>query len=143
MEPFAPILLLLVVWICVGLPLSLAKKQAGRNGTARPGQQARPPQAPASEAPKPAVSERLSPLTSTLTEPDHDDSVFTGSLGPVSTEGFDPCHDDQLHGLEPVCQPGREFSPVPQETSGLPLGWTPNDVVKGIVMSEILNRKKR
>ena len=143
MEPFAPILLLLFIWIFIGLPMSLARKKAGQSGTSRPAQQARPAQTPTPEVPKPAPQGWPVPLASMLTEPDHDDSVFTGSLGPVSTEGFDPCHDDQLHGLEPVCQPGREFSPVPQETSGLPLGWTPNDMVKGIVMSEILNRKKR
>ena len=143
MEPFAPILLLLFIWIFIGLPMSLARKKACQSGTSRPAQQARPAKTPAPEVPKPASQGWPAPLTTTLTEPDHDDSVFTGSLGPVSTEGFDPCHDDQLHSLEPVCQPGRESSPAPHQTSGLPLGWTPNEVVKGIVMSEILNRKKR
>ena len=73
--------------------------------------------------------------------PDHDDSVFTGSLGPVTTEGYDPCHEEQLSGMEPVCQPGREPLSPAETSPGLPLGWTGNDIVRGIVMSEILNRK--
>jgi len=147
MEIFAPFLLLLFVWIFVALPVSIAKKQAGqngaaRNGAARPAQRTGTANPPASEKPKPAAAERLVPLSSSLTEPDHNDSYFVGSLGPVSTEGFDPCHEDQLKGLEPVCRPGREPEADLQETSRLPLGWTPNEVVNGIIMSEILNRKK-
>ena len=96
MEEFAPLLLLLFFWIFIGLPVSIAKKAAKQKKTSRPSVQ----QAPA-ENHSPAVSgtaapERLTPLTPTVYEPDHDDSVFTGSLGPVSTEGYDPCHEEQL-----------------------------------------------
>lgn len=148
MEMFGPIFLLLFVWLCIGLPLSLAKKQAARKGPSRPAQQARPAEPPSPAVPEPPVPERPVPerpvpLTTSLTEPDHDDSVFSGSMGSLRTEGFDPCHDGQLKDLEPVCRPGRDSAPAAEEASGLPLGWTPNEVVRGIVMSEILNRKKR
>ena len=42
--------------------------------------------------------------------------------------------------MEPVCKP-EKAQPAPKTSPGLPLGWTTNDMVRGIVMSEILNRK--
>ena len=141
MEDFAPLLLLLFFWIFIGIPVSVAKKAANQKKAAR-----QPVQKPHTEdrpsvAQKPAEPARLTTLTSTLYEPDHDDSVFTGSLGPVTTEGYDPCHEEQMSDLETVCQPGRETS-SPKEVPGLPFGWTGSDIVRGIVMSEILNRKQ-
>ena len=141
MENSAPLLLLLFFWIVIGIPLSVAKKAAKQKKPARPAAQKTGPEKdrPAA-APKQTAPERLTTLTPTLYEPDHDDSVFTGSLGPVMSEGYDPCHEEQLSGMEPVCQPGRE-TPAPKEVSALPFGWTGSDIVRGIVMSEILNRK--
>ena len=142
MAEFAPILLLLFVWIFIGVPISIAKKAANQKKPTRPAQAGAPAEEKSSAAPEPAVPERFRPLTPALTEPDHDDSVFTGSLGAFSTEGYDPCHDEQMQSLEAVCRPGREQEhPTPQASSGLPLGWTGSDMVRGIVMSEILNRK--
>ena len=133
MAEFAPILLLLFVWIFIGVPISIAKKAANQKKPTRPAQAGAPAEEKSSAAPEPAV----------LTEPDHDDSVFTGSLGAFSTEGYDPCHDEQMRGMETVCKPGREQEhPAPQLRSGLPLGWTGSDIVRGVVMSEILNRKR-
>ena len=140
MAEFAPILLLLFAWIFVGLPISIAKKAANQKKQVRP---AAPAEDETSAKPAPAAPERLRPLTPTLSEPDHDDSVFTGSLGAFSTEGYDPCHDEQMRDMEPVCKPGRaQEHPAPQARSGLPLGWTGSDMVRGVVMSEILNRKR-
>ena len=143
MENAAPLLLLLFFWIFIGIPVSIAKKAAEKKKVAQLSVQKarREEPAPPAPAPKPAVPERLVPLASTLYEPDHDDSVFTGSLGPVTTEGYDPCHEEQLSGMEPVCRPGREPLSPAETSPGLPLGWTDNDIVRGIVMSEILNRK--
>ena len=141
MENAAPLLLLLFFWVFIGIPVSVAKKAAEKKKAAQPAVQKTRREDPAPAVPKPAVPERLVPLASTLYEPDHDDSVFTGSLGPVTTEGYDPCHEEQLSGMEPVCQPGRESLPPAETSPGLPLGWTGNDIVRGIVMSEILNRK--
>ena len=147
MAEFAPILLLLFAWIFVGLPISMAKKAANQKKQVRPARPGGPAEDKTSEgpAPAPAAPERLRPLTPTLSEPDHDDSVFTGSLGAFSTEGCDPCHDEQMRNMEPVCKPGRAQEhqpPAPQAHTGLPLGWTGSDMVRGVVMSEILNRKR-
>ena len=143
MAEFAPILLLLFIWIIVGLPVTIAKKAANQKKTTRTAGPAAPAEGESSSAPAPAVPDRLRPLAPTVTEPDHDDSVFTGSLGAFSTEGYDPCHDEQMQSLEAVCRPGREQEhPTPQASSGLPLGWTGSDMVRGVVMSEILNRKQ-
>ena len=140
MENSTPLLLLLFFWIFIGIPVSIAKKASNQKNPARTAPQKthaedQPPRA----AEKPAP-ERLTTLKPTVYEPDHDDSVFTGSLGPVTSEGYDPCHEEQMSSLEPVCRPGRE-EPAPKTVPGLPLGWTANDMVRGIVMSEILNRK--
>ena len=145
MENSMPLLLLLFFWVVIGIPLSVAKKAANQKKSARPSAPKtvpaeNRPAAPKQAPPKQTQPERLTTLASSLYEPDHDDSVFTGSLGPVMSEGYDPCHDEQLSSMEPVGQPGRE-TPVPKEVSALPFGWTGSDIVRGIVMSEILNRK--
>ena len=140
MEGFAPLLVLLFFWIFIGIPVSIAKKAANQKKGSTPAARKTPGIEEPPAAPKAAEPERLTPLTSTLTEPDHDDSVFTGSLGAFSTEGYDPCHNEQMSSMETVCQPGKE-TVLPQEKANLPFGWTGNDVVRGIVMSEILNRK--
>lgn len=139
MEEFAPILLLLFFWIFIGIPVSIAKKASNQKNPARPASQKAQTE---SQSPKAAekAPERLTPLKPTVYEPDHDDSVFTGSLGPVLTEGYDPCHEEQMSSMEPVCKP-EKAQPAPKTSPGLPLGWTTNDMVRGIVMSEILNRK--
>ena len=145
MAEFAPILLLLFAWIFVGLPISMAKKAANQKKQVRPVRPAAPAEDETSAKQAPAAPERLRPLTPTLSEPDHDDSVFTGSLGAFSTEGCDPCHDEQMRNMESVCKPGRAQEhqpPAPQAHTGLPLGWTGSDMVRGVVMSEILNRKR-
>ena len=140
MEEFAPLLLLLLFWVFIGLPVSVAKKAASQK---KPGQPA-VRKVPADNQPA-EVTEMSEPqlktLVPTLSEPDHDDSVFTGSLGALSTEGFDPCHEEQLSGMEPVCKPERT-EPVPEAVPGLSLRWTGSDIVRGVVMSEILNRKR-
>ncbi len=142
MESFIPLLFMLFFWIIIAVPISAARKAANQKKSAPP-----VPKAPAEDQPSagpvPAAPERLTALTPSLSEPDHDDSVFTGSLGALSTEGYDPCHAEQMSAMESVCVPGNEPAPASQVRSGLPLGWTGNDVVRGIVMSEILNRKKR
>ena len=143
MDEFAPLLLILICWVIIGIPAAAArkiaaqKKQAARF-PARNAQQTADPPAAAQPAAQPP--ERLTAMVPAVYEPDHDDSVFTGSLGPVESEGYDPCHEEQLQDMELVCEPGKE-TPAPQARSGLALGWTGNDIVKGIVMSEILKRK--
>ena len=106
----------------------------------------RPAGAPAAaEAPEvPAEpAEPAEPSAPRVLEPsirfsEHDDSVYRGSLNAVTGEGYDPCHDEQLAPLtsaETVTPPAEETVP------GLQLSWTGSDVVRGLVMSEVLNRK--
>ena len=140
MEEFTPLLLLLFFWIFIGIPVSIAKKASSQKNPARTAPQKKHTEDQPPRAAEKPVPERLTTLKPTVYEPDHDDSVFTGSLGPVTSEGYDPCHEEQISGLELVCQPGKE-EPAPKTVPGLPLGWTANDMVRGIVMSEILNRK--
>ena len=91
---------------------------------------------PAPEAP-PARESRLAPTVSVTVG---DDSVYAGSMNAVTGEGYDPCHDAELGGLNSA------ESIVPVHPAGdvpsLPFGWTGSDMVRGIVVSEILNRKK-
>ena len=146
----SPILILLIVWLIIGLPMKLAKQvreQAAKNAGAAKAAPQRHPKAPKAEAPQSAAAplpEEGSFLRSTVMEPtihitEHDDSVYRGSMNADTGEGYDPCHDEQMQPLTRI-----ESEPVPrpqQARTGLPLGWTGNDVVRGIVMSEILNRK--
>ena len=142
MEEFAPILLLLFFWLVIGLPVSLAKKAANQKKPNRPSAPKNPAGEESPAAREPVAPERLTTLTPSLYEPHHDDSVFTGSLGAFSGEGYDPCHEEQMSSMELVCKPEKP-EPAPKADAGLSLGWTGNEIVRGIVMSEILNRKKR
>ena len=140
MEEFTPLLLLLFFWIFIGIPVSIAKKASNQKNPARPAPQKASEEDQLPKAAGKAEPERLTTLKPSLYEPDHDDSVFTGSLGPVTSEGYDPCHEEQMSSLELVCQPEKE-QPALKTSPGLPLRWTANDMMRGIVMSEILNRK--
>ena len=53
-------------------------------------------------------------------------------------EGYDPCHDEQLAPLTVV-----ETAVPAVETTvpGLQLSWNGDEIVRGIVVSEILKRK--
>ena len=157
MSDFSPIMVLILVWMVIGLPLSmLVKKNKASSSTAR-----RPASGSSDQSAKtepegsesteglsgslPYASSEGSSLGSGLLRPtvapgQHDDSLYQGSLNAVTGEGFDPCHDDQLEGLRRAeAEPA--FTAVPQPAPSLRLTWTANDVVRGVVMSEILNRK--
>ena len=147
---FPPILVLAIIWLLIGLPLSKLSKvakqqQAAKNakpGAAKPGAKAPKAEPQRSGPAQPQVTPaRPTVLQPSITFTEHDDSVYQGSLNAVTGEGFDPCHDEQLSSLssaerETVSAPG-------EEAPGLQLGWTGSDVVRGFVMSEILNRRKR
>ena len=145
---FPPILVLAVIWLLIGLPLSrlskVAKQQQAKNanpGAARQKQAnaKAPKQQPESSstyvAPEPARPTVLQP---SITFTEHDDSVYQGSMNAVTGEGYDPCHDEQLAPLTLA-----ETAPVSvsEGTPGLQLSFTGSEVVRGFVMSEILTRK--
>ena len=139
---FPPILILLIIWIFIGLPLAklnqAAKKQQAAKHARSAGKASRPAAAgPAGQA-EPAEPSAPRVLEPSIRFSEHDDSVYRGSLNAVTGEGYDPCHDEQLAPLtsaETVTPPAEETVP------GLQLSWTGSDVVRGLVMSEVLNRK--
>ena len=141
---FQPILILVILWLLIGLPLSklgqAAKKQQAAKNAAQKAPQARPKDAPAKTAgpDEPAVPAEHRVLQPSITFTRHDDSVYQGSMNAVTGEGYDPCHDEQLAPLTAV-----EAAPPAAETTapGLRLSWTGSDVVRGLVMSEVLKRK--
>ena len=147
---FPPILVLAIIWLLIGLPLSRLNKvakqqQAAKNaksGAAKTGAKAPKTEPRMSGPAQPEVSPaRHTVLQPSITFTEHDDSVYQGSLNAVTGEGFDPCHDEQL---SPLSAAERETVSAPgEEAPGLQLGWTGSDVVRGFVMSEILNRRKR
>ena len=81
---------------------------------------------------------RPSVLQPSITVTEHDDSVYQGSMFAETGEGYDPCHDEQLAPL--TAAESTIVAETPAEP-GLQLSWAGSDVVRGIVMSEILTRK--
>ena len=141
MNEFSPILMMLVVWIAIGIPIVLIKRASEQQKqNARQPVQKNPSveNIPAPEAQ--AGTDRLKTLAPTVSLTGHDDSIYRGSMNAVTGEGYDPCHDEQLAPLNRAEQPSALPQPV-QTRPGLPFGWTGSDIVKGIVMSEILKRK--
>ncbi len=63
---------------------------------------------------------------------------YLGSLGVDTGEGEDPCHEEQLQPVLPFTQKEEAGE---QQISGL--SWTGNDIVRGFIVSEVLNRKNR
>ena len=105
---FPPILVLAIIWLLIGLPLSRLNKvakqqQAAKNaksGAAKTGAKAPKTEPRMSGPAQPEVSPaRPTVLQPTITFTEHDDSVYQGSLNAVTGEGFDPCHDEQLSPL--------------------------------------------
>ena len=144
---FPPILILALFWLLIGLPLSKLNKAAKKQQAQRP---ARP--APQKPEAKPAAQSQGKPETTyvapefvrptvlqpSITFTEHDDSVYQGSMNAETGEGNDPCHNEQLASLTlaETAVPAAEAA-----EPGLQLSWTGSEIVRGFVMSEILNRK--
>lgn len=140
---FPPILILGLIWLLIGLPLSRLNKAAKKQQAARsagrtaPKAEEAPKQEPAGSAPAPEYV-RPSVLQPSITLTENDDSVYQGSMNAFTGEGCDPCHDEQLEPLTlaETAAPAAEAS-----EPGLRLSWTGNEIVRGFVMSQILDRK--
>ena len=63
--------------------------------------------------------------------------TYTGSLGITTNEGIDPCHEDQAMAMTSL-----EIGDLPDEdvATGLKFSWEGNEVLKAVVMQEILKR---
>ena len=150
MDEFGPLLIVILIWVFVGLPAAVAKRAKEQKTAARLSRSVRStPDARTGSAPAPGsaglekqpgtFSEPAPRLRPTISVTPHDDSLYRGSLNAETGEGFDPCHDEDLERLNaleavPAVQP---VSEVP----ALPFGWTGSDIVRGVVISEILKRK--
>ena len=150
MDEFGPLLIVILIWVFVGLPAAMAKKvkeqktaeKLSRGARPRPDIRTGGKSVPVSAEPvtqPEAFSEPTPRLRPTVSVTPHDDSVYQGSLNAETGEGFDPCHDEDLERLNAV-----EAAPAVQPVSdvpALPFGWTGSDIVRGVVISEILKRK--
>lgn len=140
MSSFPPILILAIIWLLIGLPFSKLNKAAQKKtaGTQKP----KAPKTAPAEKPAPPIREAV-PVRPAVFRPSiapagHDDSVYQGSLGAVTGEGYDPCHDEQLSSLT---EAESRFDEPETASPGLTLNWTGSEIVRGIVISEILKRK--
>ena len=144
MDGISPLFIIFLIWICIGLPLSKISQAKKKDGTKKPvsGHPAAPAavqessQKEPAPAAQPAWESRLTPTVSVTTG---DDSIYAGSMNAVTGEGFDPCHEADLSGLNSA-ETATSVHPA-GDVPALPFGWTGSDMVRGIVVSEILNRK--
>ncbi len=149
----SPLLGMLIVWLLIGIPLSALSKKAKmkqnvNNAKAKAARTAAPaaPKKPTLQRPAgvpvPETNEgsffRSTVMQPTITITEHDDSVYQGSMNAETGEGYDPCHDEQMESLTlaETAVPAAET-----EVPGLQLNWNGSEVVRGIVMSEILKRR--
>ncbi len=141
MENILPLLIILF-WVVIGIPVSIAKKNAqykARPGARKEPAGAQPPAASQQQSAEP--EQRTAPLAPTVSVTRNDDSIYRGSLNAVTGEGYDPCHEEQLSPLAEARETIPEFS-AQEAPASLPFGWTGSDMVRGIVMSEILKKKR-
>lgn len=85
---------------------------------------------------RPASQPVVAPKVHTHLSMDCDQDDPSGSMDFVSTEGVDPCHDDELPGRSIP----RSGVPVMQEQPGLALEWTSDALVRSVIMQEVLTR---
>ncbi len=132
----APLITLALFVLLFGvLPTSLARKAAARKKGGQAGPKAT--QA-ASQQKQPAPEAAPRPLQEGTSRWEHDHTSWKGSLNFESTEGQDPCHEEQLSSL---AAPAEGILPEPREIPGLTLRWTGDEIVRGLVVSEVLKRK--
>ena len=135
-EAFAPLMTLIIIYFFIALIVKAAKKASSASPKA-PGAPAAPA-APKASAPQPAEQPQIRELQPTVRPYNHDDSLYRGSLNAVTGEGYDPCHEEQLAPLTylETAEPVQTAAPP-----ALQLNWTGDEIVRGLVISEILKRK--
>lgn len=89
------------------------------------------PQPPSTAADDP--KQVAAPTVHTHLTPDCDVHDAAGSLNFTTTEGEDPCHEDQLTDPRTAGEPAAE-------QSGLTFDWSGKELVRAVVMQEILTR---
>ena len=133
---FGPLVVFMLLYFFIALIAKAAKKASSAQKKAS-GTPAAPATAPKSPAPQAAAAPQIRELQPTVHVIDHDDSIYQGSLNAVTGEGYDPCHDEQLAPLTQL----ETIEHVQTTTPGLQLNWTGDEIVRGLVISEILKRR--
>ena len=151
MDEMAPLLPILLVWLCFGF-LYRRLQAAGKKAKSANQKTVSPkPDSPAGKkpavsqpaVPQPAVPQpALFPAQGSLPFTERPSAPYQGSLGVETGEGEDPCHEEQFVTLNRL----RAEPDIREEETGAPeglgLSWAGSDIVRGFVYGEILNRKK-
>lgn len=93
---------------------------------------AQPTAAPASSA-SDVPGQVIVPTVHAHVEPDCDTHDAPGSLGKTSSEGKDPCHEEQLTHARTIEEPA-------PEQGGLTFNWSGDNMMKAVIMQEVLTR---
>ena len=146
MEELAGLIPIIIIAVVSAISKSSNKKQQAQKhpygGSAKP--VSWPDASPASTSRPASMSSMLPPreegprqpvqtTVHTHYAPACDTHDAPGSLGVGSTEGKDPCHEDQLTDALPA---QREMTEKP----GLTLDWSGDAMVRAFVMQEVLTR---
>ena len=134
-----PLLGLAVIYLMVAVMSKAAKKVSEAQKASQAARSAAPadPASASAPAPESAASPHIREMQPTIRVTEHDDSVYRGSMNAVTGEGYDPCHDEQLKSLTRM----ETVEPAPPAVPGLQLNWSGDEIVRGLVISEILKRK--
>lgn len=97
-----------------------------------PGQVIVPTVAPAPSA-SDVPDQVIVPTVHAHVEPDCDTHDAPGSLGQTSSEGKDPCHEEQLTHVRTIEEPA-------SEQGGLVFNWSGENMMKAVIMQEVLTR---
>lgn len=97
------------------------------------GAQAKKPAAPAARQPVMPLNQAMTPTVHAHVDPGHCETHDApGSLGGVSTEGIDPCHEEQLGA--------RRSAVTVTERPGLALDLSGQALTQAFIMQEVLTR---
>jgi hypothetical protein len=135
-EAFGPLIALVIIYFIFALIMKAAKKASSvqKKSSGKPADPAPAPEAP---APEPAAIPQVREMQPTVRLFNHDDSIYRGSMNAVTGEGYDPCHEEQLSPLTLA----ETVEPESVAAPGFQLHWTGDEIVRGLVISEILKRK--
>ena len=145
MSEMAPLLPILLVWLCFGLLFRKLQSAAKKAQPANKKAVSPKPDSPAEKKPSaPVPDSSLASMQGSLPIAERLSQPYRGSLDVETGEGEDPCHEEQFQNLDRL----RAVSALQDEDDGdrrpegLNLSWAGNDIVRGFVYGEILNRKK-
>jgi hypothetical protein len=130
-EAFGPLIALVIIYFIFALIMKAAKKASSvqKKSSGKPADPA--------PAPEPAAIPQVREMQPTVRLFNHDDSIYRGSMNAVTGEGYDPCHEEQLSPLTLA----ETVEPESVAAPGFQLHWTGDEIVRGLVISEILKRK--